>query len=175
MPSSGLIIEVAACTVMSLSIACLINSHVFGSHGSPPSARRSPLSRWQPALRHGKMLVAIEKVFFCAGAPQQAYRRHMPGKWMSLSGLTIEVATRAVHLVQNGTFFPSSGCIELEGKGFRTGCSSQVPVNRGSLLVLSGRQWGTFSCCEFSERCESRLRQCSSLLLPVRGRLSLDA
>jgi|APCry4251928382_1046606.scaffolds.fasta_scaffold23023_1 hypothetical protein len=173
MPLSGLIIEVAACTVMSLSIACLITSHVFGSHGSSASARwPPPLARWQPALRHGKMLVAIEEVFFCAGAPQQAYRRHMPGKWMSLSGLTIEVATRAVHLVQIVTFFPSSGYIELEGKGFRTGCSSQVPVNRGSLLVLSGRQWGTFSCCEISERCECRLCQCS---LPVRGRSSLDA
>ena len=58
----------------------------------------------------------------------------MPGKWMSLSGLTIEVATCAVHLVQTRDFFPSSGDSELEGKGFRTGCSSRVPVNRGSLF-----------------------------------------
>ena len=97
MPLSGLI-EVAACTVMPLSIACLVTSHALDSHGSSPLARRSPWGRWRPGLRHWKMFVAIEKVSVCAGAPQQAYRRHMPGKWMSLSGLTIEVATRAVHI-----------------------------------------------------------------------------
>ena len=96
----------------------------------------------------GKCLLRSRRSFSVRVAPQQAYRRHMPGKWMSLSGLTIEVATRAVHLARTGTFFPSSGYIELEGKGFRTGCSSQVPVNRGSMLVLSGRQWGTLSCAE---------------------------
>lgn len=33
------------------------------------------------------------------GAPLQVYRGHIPGKWMSLSGLTIEVAARTVQLL----------------------------------------------------------------------------
>ena len=53
----------------------------------------------------------------------------MPGKWMSPSGLIIEVAACAMHSLQTRLSRVGASS-RVSGKGLRTGCSSQVPVNR---------------------------------------------
>lgn len=69
--------------------------------------------------------------------PPHVRRGYIPGKWMPLSGLIIEVVACTVPSVRVGTS-RAGAAGGLSGKLLRTGCSSQVLVNRGSPPSLSG-------------------------------------
>ena len=102
---------------------------------------------YRSRARNGTIHVA-RGVLVRAGCTLHVRRGYIPGKWMLLSGLIIEVTACTVPSVQVGTSRAGSAG-RLSGKGFRTGCSSQVLVNRSSLSSLSGFAWIPF----FAVRC----------------------